>query len=88
MKQYIMGMLTGASLILCAVMFMGNAPYWEKDIDDLYNKLRDIDYTVEKTETLVKKIESIVSSIDVYGVDCKNLKTKYQKNRFMPDIDF
>ena len=23
MKQYIMGMLTGASLILCAVMFMG-----------------------------------------------------------------
>ena len=23
MKQYIMGMITGASLILCAVMFMG-----------------------------------------------------------------
>jgi len=31
MKQYIMGMITGASLILCAVMFIGATEAFHRD---------------------------------------------------------
>ena len=35
MKEYIIGIITGASLMLCAVVFMGQAPI-EKDNDFEY----------------------------------------------------
>ena len=57
MKQYIMGLITGASLIVCVFVFMGNAPYY--DIDDVYKK-------VSKVEKEVKKISRSLR----YGVDC------------------
>ena len=64
MKQYIMGMITGASLIVCAFMFMGNAAYY--DIDDVYSKLSDVESTVSDIEYDVRKIKRTLS----YGVDC------------------
>ena len=64
MKQYIMGMITGASLIVCAFMFMGNAAYY--DIDDVYSKLSDVESTVSDIEYDVRRIKRTLS----YGVDC------------------
>ena len=62
MKQYIMGMLTGASLILCAFMFMGNAPY--QDSEDIYYKLSNVESTVDDIESIVNDIESTVDDIE------------------------
>ena len=64
MKQYIMGMLTGASLILCAVMFMGaNAQYTAFNIDDVYLKL-------QKVEDSIFLIEGHISLMNEFGVSC------------------
>ena len=71
MKQYIMGMITGASLIVCAFMFMGNAAYY--DIDDVYSKLSDVESTVSDVKSTVSDIEYDVRKIKrtlSYGVDC------------------
>ena len=65
MKQYIMGMLTGASLILCAFMFMGaSASYY--DIDDVYTLVNNVQGTVNEIEYDVSKIRKALR----YGVDC------------------
>ena len=64
MKQYIMGLITGASLIVCVFVFMGNAAYY--DIDDVYSKLSDVESTVSDIEYDVRKIKRTLS----YGVDC------------------
>jgi len=64
MKQYIMGMITGASLIVCVFVFMGNAAYY--DIDDVYSKLSDVESTVSDIEYDVRRIKRTLS----YGVDC------------------
>ena len=57
-------MITGASLIVCAFMFMGNAAYY--DIDDVYSKLSDVESTVSDIEYDVRRIKRTLS----YGVDC------------------
>ena len=57
-------MITGASLIACVFMFMGNAAYY--DIDDVYSKLSDVESTVSDIEYDVRKIKRTLS----YGVDC------------------
>ena len=62
MKQYIMGMLTGASLILCAFMFMGNAPY--QDSEDIYYKLSNVESTVDDIESTVDLIKMIDLLLD------------------------
>ena len=64
MKQYIMGLITGASLIVCVFVFMGNAAYY--DIDDVYSKLSDVESTVSDIEYDVRRIKRTLS----YGVDC------------------
>jgi len=60
MKQYIMGMITGVSLILCAVMFMGNAKY------DIYHKLSSVEDDIESV------LEEITGGVYCYSgsVDC------------------
>ena len=64
MKQYIMGLITGASLIVCVFVFMGNAAYY--DIDDVYSKLSDVESTLSDIEYDVRRIKRTLS----YGVDC------------------
>ena len=64
MKQYIMGLITGASLIVCVFVFMGNAAYY--DIDDVYSKLSDVESTISDIEYDVRRIKRTLS----YGVDC------------------
>ena len=67
MRQYIMGMLTGASLILCAFMFMGNAPY--QDAGDIYDLLYNVESKVSKIEDTVEDIESDVEYISL-NISC------------------
>ena len=55
MKQYIMGMLTGASLILCAVMFMGNA---QNSTDSTGKFQATTVYDAESKEILVTIIDT------------------------------
>ena len=59
-----MGLITGASLIVCVFVFMGNAAYY--DIDDVYSKLSDVESTVSDIEYDVRRIKRTLS----YGVDC------------------
>ena len=64
MKQYTIGLITGALLAISAMMFMGaqytTATY---DIDDVYRKVNDI-------ERKVNNIEDDVSWMKLYGVEC------------------
>ena len=55
-----MGMITGVSLILCAVMFMGNAKY------DIYHKLSSVEDDIESV------LEEITGGVYCYSgsVDC------------------
>ena len=59
-----MGLITGASLIVCVFVFMGNAAYY--DIDDVYSKLSDVESTLSDIEYDVRRIKRTLS----YGVDC------------------
>ena len=62
MKQYTIGLITGALLAISAMMFMG-AQYTTYDIDDVYRKVNDI-------ERKVNNIEDDVSWMKLYGVEC------------------
>ena len=71
MKKYTIGLITGALLAVSAMMFMGNAAYY--DIDDVYSKLSDVYRTVSDVESTVSNIEYDVRNIKrtlSYGVDC------------------
>ena len=66
MKPYIQGLITGILLTVSAMMFMGaNAM---QDYDDYYD--RKIYRKVQAIETYVANIESYVSTMSAYGVDC------------------
>jgi len=64
MKKYTIGLITGALLAVSAMMFMGaqytTATY---DIDDVYRKVKNIEYDVSN-------IKSDVSWMKLYGVEC------------------
>ncbi len=64
MKQYIMGMLTGVSLILCAVMFMGNAQS-KYDIPNtvLALHLESMEVDISEIGRDVGKVEEDVSDL-------------------------
>ena len=71
MKQYIIGLITGALLAVSAMMFMGNAAYY--DIDDVYSKLSDVESKLSDVESTVNDIEYDVRKIKrtlSYGVNC------------------
>ena len=64
MKQYFIGFFTGACLIASAVMFMGaSSPYTTYDIDDVYSKVKSIQYDVSN-------IKSDISWMKRHGVEC------------------
>ena len=64
MKKYTIGLITGALLAVSVMMFMGaqytTATY---DIDDVYRKVKNIEYDVSN-------IKSDVSWMKLYGVEC------------------
>ena len=62
MKKYTIGLITGALLAVSAMMFMG-AQYTTYDIDDVYRKVKNIEYDVSN-------IKSDVSWMKLYGVEC------------------